>query len=283
MPTYQDYGFVAAYLNAFPEIKAKVDQAVANNWTPEKLQGELKATNWWAQTEKARREWDMLSIEQPAEAQQRVDDMAQSLRRQAQQMGVTLPANIVDSARHMVAYQWSPEQQRQWIADQMGAITSTTAAVGAAGASVTQLRDLAGQYGIKLSDATLTEWTRAIVAGNTAPQGFEDYLRVQARGKYVGISEDLDRGVTVQQMFEPYRQAAAQALGVNPSDIDMSEDKWSKALTVSENGKSRAMTLDEWGRTLRTNAEYGFDKSSTAIGQARTLASAVQSEFGKRA
>lgn len=283
MADYATFGFVASYLNAFPEIKKLVDQAVAQNWDPQLLQGKLKATNWWATTEKARREWDMLSIEQPAEAQQRVADMADSLKKQAAQLGVTLPASVTDVARHMVAYAWNPDQQRQWLADQMGGITSDKAAGGLAGASVNQLRDLAEQYGVRLSDQTITDWTRAIVAGNNSPQGFEDYLRVQAKGKYVGISEDLDRGVTVQQMFDPYRQAAAQTLGLSPADIDLSEDKWSKALTVSENGKSRAMTLDEWGRALRTQVEYGYDKSANAMSQARALASAVQTEFGKRA
>lgn len=283
MADYSKYGYVAAYLNAFPEIKAKVDLAVAGDWTPEKLQAELKTTNWWAQTEKARREWDMLSIEQPAEAAQRVADMEQSLRKQAQQMGVTLPADITGSARHLVAYQWSADQQRQWIADQMAPIASDKASTGLAGASVTQLRDMAEQYGIMLSDQTLTDWTRSIVAGNNSPQGFEDYLRVQAKGKYVGVAEDLDRGVTVQQLFDPYRQAAAQALGINPADINLADEKWSKALTVSENGKSRAMTLDEWGRTLRADQQYGYDKSSSALTQARGLASAIQTEFGKRA
>jgi hypothetical protein len=283
MADYSKYGFVQAYLNAFPEIKAKVDQAVAADWTPEKLQAELKGTSWWANTEKARREWDMLAIEQPAEAAQRVDDMVQSLQRQAQQLGVVLPGDIRLSAQHMVAYQWNPEQQRQWLADQMGAVSSDKGVGGLAGASSNQLRDLAEQYGIKLSDQTLTDWTRAIVAGNNSPQGFEDYLRVQAKGKYVGVAEDLDRGVTVQQLFDPYRQVAAQALGINPADINLSEDKWAKALTVSENGKSRAMTLDEWGKTLRQDAQYGYDKSNTAMTQARGLATAIQTEFGKRA
>jgi hypothetical protein len=79
-----------------------------------------------------------------------------------------------------------------------------------------------------------------------------------------------------------YLQIAQQELGVNPSDISLTDAKWMKALNQVDpkTGQRAAMSLDSWLSTIRSDAAYGYDKTSKARGDATTLAAQLQQRFG---
>lgn len=279
----EDYGFAYGFLAAFPEVKKKVELAAAQDWTPERLQAELKNTNWWKKRTDTQRQWDVLSKEKPSEAAAQKRATETEIGDLAKNMGVNLSsADIQKYASYKYAYGYSDAEIQNMMA-QSFSYSSDKYATGAAAVSVTGLRDLASNYGIQLSDSTLQTWTRQILAGDAQVEGFEDYMRSAAKGKYTGIAEDLDRGMTVQQIFDPYKQAASQMLGISADTIDVSQDQWSKALMFrGEDGKARPMTLEEWTRNLRSDTQYGWQETEAAKNQARTLVTAIGQTFGSR-
>ena len=74
---------------------------------------------------------------------------------------------------------------------------------------------------------------------------------------------------------------AASVLELSGEAIDLFDPKWQRALsTVDANGARRPMTLYEWRNTMRTDATYGWDRTSGARSEASQFASKIAQTFG---
>jgi hypothetical protein len=96
------------------------------------------------------------------------------------------------------------------------------------------------------------------------------------------LSDDLDRGLTVQDVADPYREVAARVLDINPSEVDFSASQWNRALNFAgQDGKRRVMTLDEWENTLRQDDQYGYLNTEEATDKAYEVARSIGRAFGR--
>jgi hypothetical protein len=287
--TYADYGYATATVKAIPELKSLMDKAIAGKWERQKFEGAVRNTKWWKQTTDAKRQFQVLEREKPAEAADRLSRRQNDLRAQATQMGVTVDDKWVrETARRSVSGNWDDNMIRRYMANNLRLATvegdKQGGIGGQAAATVSRLRDQSAAYGVGLDQKTYQSWTQQILAGTRQPDDYEEFLRKTAKGTYVAIADDLDRGLSVEEVYSPYRQAAARILGVNEADIDLSNNKWKKPITHrGPDGKAVAMTVDQWEKTLRTDPQYGWENTPDAENQARLMAQQVKRAFGKGA
>lgn len=275
--TAADYGFVTAFLAAHPDVKKMVDQAIKNGWTQQRLEAAIKTTTWWKTRTDAQRQYDVLIKENPREVARRTNLAKQAITQKAKSMGVTLTdAQVTSLASYSVMNQASDGEMQTKVASFLQIAADGQAQGGTAGATIDQLRQGAQAYGITLSDDTLLKYTRQIEGGAGNVQGFQDAMREQAKVLYPSIAKSLDNGLTVKDIADPYLQMASKELGMNSADFDLTDTKWTRALTGQSGG---TMTADEWMTTLRTDSRYGWDKSATARQQAVDLGSSLRQMF----
>jgi hypothetical protein len=138
------------------------------------------------------------------------------------------------------------------------------------------LRSTASKYGITLPPETLTNYARSVIGGQTDVQSYEDAMREQAKVLYPTAAAQLDKGLTVQDVVAPYTNMAATELGINPTDISLTDPKWTRALT-GQNGTM--MSAADWMNTVRSDPTYGWDRSQSAKTTALSMAQNIRTIF----
>ena len=275
-----DYGYAAAFLNAHKDVARKVALAVKQGWTPDRLSAEIKDTPWWRKRTEAQRKWDIISAENPKEARRLVDLKTEQIKQMASTMGVTLSDNQAFKMAGHAASRGSTDPEVQSMLAGMWSLDAEGEDVGQAGTTVDQLRDLAHDYGVVLDPGTLQKQVQQVLSGDQTSQGLVDLYREQAKTLYAPISDWLEKNpsMTVKDYLAPYMQAAARELGTPPDQMDLTDPKWTKVIYGADG--TTPMNLDQWTKTIRSDASYGWDKTMGAKSQALQLAAELRNAFG---
>lgn len=146
-----------------------------------------------------------------------------------------------------------------------------------------RLRNAGRAYGYTPSDAEI----KAALT-NTAYNGMmvtEDTIREKAqraaKGQYRHLSEQIDAGLSLDDIFYNYKSYAARVLQVDPSQIDFINDpKWAEAFG---NDKTGQLSLNDWTYKLKSDDRYGYQFTDTAKQQATKLVMDLEKAFGFRA
>lgn len=126
--------------------------------------------------------------------------------------------------------------------------------------SANKLISYATQMGVPMNMATALNETQRVVRGEITSDEAYANIKQAAKGARPHLAEQIDAGITVEQIFSQYRETAARELGISPDSIMLTDPKWSSAIDTPD-GK-RIKTLQEWQAELRNKAEYGWDKSN---------------------
>jgi hypothetical protein len=275
-----DYGYVEAFLNAYPEIRDAINAAIAAGETGERFQMRLRETNWYKWRTEAQRKYDTMLTSDKATLDKQVADKQAAIKQLLVQLGVNIPsdATLNEMAQNAVRNDLDDAAIRAWAVAQGFAHGAQGEAQGVTATSVDELRSIASQYGVPVSDATLSEQLQQILRGERTPEQFTDYYREMAKRQYGSISAQLDQGYTVKQILDPYLDIATRELGVSKDSMLLTDPKWTKML--QQNGGQSMLTYDEWRKALRTDKDYGWDKSAVARQEAVNLAGNFAKAFG---
>lgn len=99
------FGYAESFFSSDPELSRLIDQAVREQWTPERFTASLLNTNWYRGKTEAQRKWEMLKAQQPAEATRRIDDMKNRINAIADQLDTQISGpelqQLADEATRM--------------------------------------------------------------------------------------------------------------------------------------------------------------------------------------
>lgn len=310
----QNYGYLAAFLDE-PQVGDLLRRAAREGWTEQRLEVELRKTDWWKTTSEATRRWDALKEQSPEDAQSQSQNRVAEISAMAQQFGIRIDSTRLEQiAEDSMRYGWSQTQIKNAVTreyefgggtqpseDPMtdpqirkrGRGPAGRAGVGAnevptpegnefgvAGQTIRQIKEMAGQYLVPISPQMLERWTEQIIRGETDMEGFNGYLVEQAKSLFPGMANALDRGVTVAQYADPYKQIIARELELNPESIDLNDPKYRKVLDqVDDKGNRVSMTLSEAAEYVRTQPEWQQTRGANEKGSA--LTEALLQTFGK--
>lgn len=268
-----------AFLANDPEVGPILREAQASAdagapWTSDRIQAEIEKTNWYRSNSDSVRQAQALAATNPATYGQTVFSLQQQIATVAEQAGYYIDPSLTrDLATRAQAQAMTAEQLRQAIFQLPGTWTGTSAVTGS-------IKQTAAQYGITLSDSTVQEYARKIAGGVLTQDGVNAGLKELAKGKFPSIAKQLDEGFTVEQLFDPFRQQAAQMLGVSPESISLNDPKWNRALNQPTKDGVQMMTLYDWQRLLRTDKSYGWDGSEQARNASADFATKLLRTFG---
>lgn len=108
-------------------------------------------------------------------------------------------------------------------------------------------------------------------------------LRDLSIQSYPGLKNQIEQGMTIEQISEPYRQVTAQRLGISQADFDLMQPKWKRALNDQRpDGSFGPIPLWEWERLVMTDQSYGYNNAPEAKEKATQLKSMLEQTFGAR-
>ena len=128
-----------------------------------------------------------------------------------------------------------------------------------------------------VSDSTIA----GVLTGSMVQDDVVRQQRELAKGKYGHLSNLIDQGLSLEDISDSYKTQASKLLEKDPNSIDMSQGAYSQAFDFGEEGKKRLMSTSEWEVKLRSDANFGWDKTQNAKDEARALASSISQAFGR--
>lgn len=145
-----------------------------------------------------------------------------------------------------------------------------------------QLRNAGRAYGYTPSDAeikaalTNTPYNGMMVTVDT----IREKAQRAAKGQYSQLAEQIDAGLSLDDIFYNYKSYAARVLQLDPSQIDFNTDpKWAEAFGTKDKGQ---LSLNEWTYKLKSDDRYGYQFTDAAKQQATNLVMEMEKAFGFR-
>jgi hypothetical protein len=270
-----------AYLLEHPEMGPKIREWARKGATAGIIDREVRATKWWKTTNGNQRKFDNDFAADSTTVQRNIDAKAQELRQMASEMGGFLDeAALAQLARQNLRDGWRPDEtiRAVYLEIRKGSDPTESLRSGIIGRS---LRNIARQYALPMSDASIDSWVSRIAKNEYLIEDFQNYARRNAIGMFPSLAADLERGLDVETLVNPFREMAARTLEINPSNIDFSDPKWNAALNFGDDKGRRMMTLGEWGQYLRETPEYGYEYTSQAQTRAYQVAETLGKTFGR--
>lgn len=277
----QNYPAIFAIINQ-PGIFDVMDQAFSDPmlpWTSAQITEALQQTPYFQQTSQSARNWDVLLAVDPATARQRGDLMTQQVLSTADRLGYTLdPARQWEIVTTALREGFDQSQLEHLILTSGAALSGHGQAAG----YMQQVKDMASQYGVPMSDQGANMLAQQMNLGVQDQNSMKAYMVEQAKSLYPALGSALDAGITVRQYADPYAQIAAQELGINPNEFNLSDSKWAAPLQQidPQTGQRTAMTLAAWQSKVRSDPTYGYDQSNNGRDQAAQFATSLAKEFG---
>jgi len=200
-----------------------------------------------------------------------------SIRNEAAKLGLQINNDsVVTLSKVAVDNNWSNDQLMDYL---VPGATNTTAA-GTITVGVDQIKKMAANQLLNVSDATAREWASKIASDEMTLESVGSLLQAQATMKYGWAASQINQGVSVRDMMLPGRDVLARELEMDAESIDLMDSKWLGMLQTADtsNGTVRAATESEL--TMRARKDERWASTRGASVAASRTASMMRSYFG---
>lgn len=177
-----------------------------------------------------------------------------AIRNEAGTLGLPMTdAEIKALAKTVVSENWSGDQ----LTDRLTGDPSKITQPGTFKAMADQIKGMAAQQLVKVSDATAGEWARQIMSGEKDIVAVANIFANQAAADFGWAAGQIKQGTTMRDILMPARDTLASELEINPDTIDFNNTKWRSMIqTTGTDGKPRAATLTEVTQSARKAPEW---------------------------
>lgn len=252
-----------AYLN-HPELGPLLRRAANERWAGDVLKNALKGTDWWRSMSDTQRKWDLLKLEDPAEADRQLNGAVSRISDIGNQLGISFEINQARKiAEDALKYGWTPEQMNDVIA---GLYDPTKGAAPGMGSDIeamaNRLQTTAAGWMVTGDITYFRTLAKRIATGEATEEGTNVLFQQQAKARFPWLGSLIDQGITPGDFFRPYRQAIATEMEVDEQSINLLTDpRWQQLLSpIQVDGQARAMTLPEAQKMARQRPEWKSTK-----------------------
>lgn len=277
----QRYGWSMAMLNSDPSLKKLFESAVAGNWTPDKFVAELRNTPWYKKNSETARQMAVLKTTDPATYAQRTAQLRASVATMARDMGAPVSsASMAAITEQALTLGWNDDQIRAQLAKYVSFMDPKNKILsGQAGQVEDELRAYARDMGVRMSDKFLMGAVRQVASKAQSVGYFRDQIAQLAISAFPQLEDRLRAGQTVAEIADPYRQAMASILELNPEQIDVWDDTIRSAISGRDkDGKPAMKSLWQFEKDLRKDPRWS--KTKGAMNEAASLVRRIGVDFG---
>jgi peptidoglycan hydrolase-like protein with peptidoglycan-binding domain len=273
------FGWSQSVINSDPELKNLFAQASAQNWTPDHFVAKVRDTNWFKAHSDTARQALILQQADPATYNARVGQSAAQIAMLARQNGASMTQQQINQmAQQSVMFGWTTDQLTPQVVNFVKAGTGFEYA-GNGATYQTQYTQLAGDYGVQVSNATMGNWVKQSLLGGMNQDQVKNYMIQQASSRYPSLAPRLKQGETLQQIADPYIQSYAKILEVNPSTVNLNDNMIQQALQ-SKDAQGQPTTQSVWQFEQNLRQDPRYMKTQGAQDQAMALGKKVLTDMG---
>jgi hypothetical protein len=250
----RDYGFQLAFLKSDPDLYKLFKEAVDNGWDAQKFQAELMQSKWYRTHGENYRQTVALQKTDPATYKSRLASLVGQIADKAAAMGVTFSDKQLNNlATHSLMFGWNENQ----LNNVMAKYITFSGAKGQAANNISAMQQAAWRNGLKFSGDTYRTWAQKIARGDNTVDDFQKYVRKQAAGLAPSYADELNSGVDLWDVAQPYMQSMAQLLELNPADISLFDPTIRGALSAKgPDGKPTSKSLWQFENEVRQDPRW---------------------------
>ncbi len=290
----KQYGYLGSLANSVPELRALLTKAIGAKWSNDEFSRNLQDSRWWKSQADSVKQNQILKATKPGEYKQKQDTLINKVRMISAELGVNLGEGGHSNLSHVVnaamAGGWDEATLRQQIGSYWKFARNKEAS-GSAGQVTQKLRAQFASYGVQYSQDAVANATKRILTGKSTLESYQAQALQAAKGKYAAFSDQLDQGLTMHDIAEPYRQSMATLLELPPEKIDLYDTTLQKALTArlpaatnagsptaGKAATAGAMPLWQFEQTLRKDPRR--DKTKGAVNEAYDVLQQIGKDWG---
>jgi hypothetical protein len=275
----ETYGMSYSFFKSQPELMKMLKGAVAEQWTPDKFQAEVKNSSWWKKNSDTVRQQQVLQKTDPATYKASME----AARVAAQQMAVKAGAilsdkNVEKLAKNVVWFGWEEGQVQNFLGQYIGFAKDHTLG-GLAGQAAKAIKDEAYKNGVAVTEQSVLNNAQYLVRGLTSMEKIQGSLREQSAGLYPAFAEQIKAGASIQDLAQPYVQVVAQELGLPETDINAFSPKVKQALNRA-NGQGQPEPMDLHDFTQLVRNDPAWRKTSAVADKTMNIGRQVLSDMG---
>lgn len=273
----QNYGNML-WVNSVPDLKAAIDAAAKAKDSPAAFQARLESTDWWKTHDKDARLWQTVKAD-PQTYKDAIKKNGDFIRGMAGSMGINLTEDqITNLADQQGMFNWDPKLLQQNVVN-MAQYDPKQG--GLIGAEVGKIKALSKSYLLPISDTDAFNYAKQIEMGTLDEGSLTGNFRQMAKSSFPSLADIIDKGGIPAQAMAPQINTAAQLLEVDPSTIDLTDQKYNGIMSFADpvNGKIRPMTMDETSQFVKKKDEYW--NTANANNDVASLVTSLGKTFGK--
>lgn len=253
----ETYGMSYSFFKSQPELMKLLNGAVAEQWTPDKFQAEVKNSSWWKKNADTVRQMQILQKTDPATYKAQMEAAQVAARQLAVKAGAILSdKNVQQLAKNMVWYGWGDAQVSNFLG-QYVKFGDDQSLGGMAGQAAQAIKQEAYKNGVAVTEQSVLNNAQYLVRGLTSMEKIQASLRDQSAGLYPAFAEQIKAGASIQDLAQPYVQIVAQELGLPETDVNVYSPKVKAALNrVNAQGQPEAMNLDDFTQLVRNDPSW---------------------------
>jgi len=240
--------------------------------------------SWWQTTEQAERDWQLKEADDSSTAAAELSDRVGFIRNEAGQLRIRVnETRLSEMARDSIIQAWTNEQLREALLAE-AQWDEGAASVGIIGGHMRSIRGMVDDYMVTYSPARIEGWARSIYLGQESLENLEADFAATAKSMFPTLSDKIDRGYTVRDIFDPYAEHIASMLEYpSGASIDFLNDPRFTPIIdyATADGDRRAMTLSETSEYVRSLPDWL--QTTKAKTSAQRFADFIGRKFGKAA
>lgn len=279
------FGWSYALFNSNAELRNLLRKTVDEGWTEPRFVAKLRDTKWYKRHGEAARQALVLQKTDPKEFARRSQQMSRHIQTLYGQQsgGQKLTSKWLKSATSQaMMLGWTDEELKYHIAKTTGykSLMSQGKLGGQAGQVQDAIEKLTSDYGIKVSNDWKAGRIKAVMMGTDTVESIQNYMQKYAKSQYRAYANEIDQGLTIKDIAEPYVQSMAKVLELNPGAINIFDNKIQAALTRHdpESGKPTTKPIWEFENELRSDPRW--NKTQNAQESLMSVGHSLLSQFG---
>lgn len=253
----ETYGFSMAFFNSVPELKRLMGQAVKNQWDDDAFTARLKNTKWWKETSESNRKAQLMEKSDPATYKATLEASRAAAAQLAVKMGAVLSeGNIAKLAKNILHYGWDDAQIQNFLG-QFVSFNEKHVLGGMAGAAYQQLKTIAYDNGVSLSEQALRDSAAYVVKGVSTMEKEVANIRGTAMGAFPAFADQIEAGQSMRNISQPYVQQLAKTLELPDTDVDMFHPLVRAALNrANSQGRPEPQSMTDFIQTLKSTPDW---------------------------
>lgn len=274
----EEYGYALKVIYSNKEIRDLFEQAVnptTGVWASEKFLAALRNTDWWRNnSESARLAWAAERMGTnpdgtlTADWQETLDRAGDDFDAAAAAAGAVIdPTERADWVRRYIYEGWATPERKGLMGDALAERIADGAAgnlMGAAGDLEEQLRAIARNNGLNLSDDYFRGAAKSVASRLTTADDWMRDVRTQAASLWPTLGDKILAGSDASDLGSGYVRTMAQTLELDESLIDINDPMIRKAMAgVDDKGNPKQVGLWDFQNMLRQDPRWMNTKQAT--------------------